>query len=121
MKTVTGLHVGGFLMAKSWRHMIRRRTPFLQQKVPRGKELLALATSLEDADPGFQPSLLTRGRRWKVSSEPPLVARETRCRKRSLTANSRTANRARPGTKAARRIKEQIFKRESNRFLYAAW
>ena len=63
MKTLTGLHVGGFLMAKSWCHMIRRRTPFLQQKVPRGKELLPLATFTTVCGSGFQPSLFTRG--WK--------------------------------------------------------
>jgi len=45
MKTLTGLHVGGFLVEpNSWRYMIRRRKRFLQQKPSRGKDLLPLAT-----------------------------------------------------------------------------
>lgn len=45
MKKLTGLHVGGLLIEPEfWRHMIRRRKPFLQQKLSRGKDLLPLAT-----------------------------------------------------------------------------
>ena len=52
----------------------------------------------------------------KLSRAVPLVARVTNWRRRSLVRKNRIAISARPGTNAARRINEQIRKRESNLF-----